>query len=364
MPPRADASLGALPPRDPFPPPFPALSIPAAAEATHPPPPSAAPRLTLTIAADQRAPAPLDSRPSRQRRQGRQRQKQQRLAGSARFSARRVAAVLALVLFGAGLVMIVASDRLPRTLTPQALLAPLGSITQAAGLGLDQIALTGHRQTADGDVFAALDLGNARHLVGFDITAARARIEALPWVATAELTRVYPGQLKVHIREREAHALWLHEGREVLIDETGRSLAAVAPGSVTHLPRVAGAGAEKEAQALMVLLSRYPILIEGLGVATRINERRWSLMLKNGSRIELPADGESLALASLEPGLAALLGGLPVDVDLRATGRIAVRPAPTGRTAETGSTAAVAASKQAPQRTVAGIVPPLRELRP
>ncbi|MCB1505575.1 MAG: FtsQ-type POTRA domain-containing protein [Hyphomicrobiaceae bacterium] len=238
--------------------------------------------------------------------------------------------MLSAILAGIGLAEAAQHGRIALPDWVRNLLPPMADVAQFAGLGLDQISVTGQKFTSDSDVFAALGLDAARQLVGFDSKAARMKIEALPWVETVELTRVYPSQLNVRITERTAYAVWQVDGVEKLIDKTGRVLQDIAAGSVTHLPRVAGAGANKDAQNLMMLLGGYRDIYGALSAAVRVNERRWSLVLANGSRIELPADGESMALAAVVTGgrLAQLLSRGPVIVDLRAKGRIAVRAAP------------------------------------
>ncbi len=240
---------------------------------------------------------------------------------------KRAALVISAVLAGFGLAAALQSGGLPDVVADQ--LPHSSDIAQAIGLGLDQVAVTGHRFTSDESIFKALDLAETRTLAQFDPKAARRRLEDLPWVATAELTRVYPGQLNVRITERAPFALWRHDGSEELIDKTGRMLQLVTAGSVTHLPIVAGEDAPREAHAIVVLLSRYARLREAYGSAERVNGRRWSIHLKTGGRIELPADGEALALSQLEASgdWAALLSGGAKIIDLRAGGRIAVRPA-------------------------------------
>ena len=83
------------------------------------------------------------------------------------------------------------------------------------------------------DVFDALDLANVRSIASFDAAAVQARLERLPWIATAELTRVYPDRLDVRIAERKPFAVWARGDRSYLIDATGRVLSAV---SATSAP--------------------------------------------------------------------------------------------------------------------------------
>jgi cell division protein FtsQ len=207
------------------------------------------------------------------------------------------------------------------------------------GLRLDQVALSGQRFTSDSDIFDALDLANARSLLSFHSNAARARIEALPWIETASITREIPGALEVRVTERKPTALWLHEGREILIDATGRVLSAVKPGTPLKLPRVVGEGAPEHVQALLELLARYPAIAERFEVAERVGQRRWSLRFKNGVRVELGADREAIAFSALSSAadLGKLLDGHDLIIDLRTRGRITVRPAGPDAGARTAS---------------------------
>ncbi|MCB1520953.1 MAG: FtsQ-type POTRA domain-containing protein [Hyphomicrobiaceae bacterium] len=208
-------------------------------------------------------------------------------------------------------------------------LPPVDDLAQNVGLGLDQVSISGHRFTPDGDIFDAIDLRSNRLLPGFDGGAARRRIEALPWVESADLTRVLPGRLEVRITERKAFAVWRRSDGDVLIDRTGRVLQRIREGSVGNLPLVIGDGAGGEAADLMALVTRHAALADGFQAAERVGGRRWRLRLTGGTRIELPADGQALVLERLAASgeLATLLAGGPQTIDLRARGRVAVSAA-------------------------------------
>ena len=98
------------------------------------------------------------------------------------------------------------------------------------GLRIDQVALKGQRFTSDGDVFDAIDLPNVGSLLSLDSSGMRNRIEELPWVGSAVVSRVYPGTIDVHITERKPTALWRKGGQDYLIDDSGRTLSVVAAG--------------------------------------------------------------------------------------------------------------------------------------
>jgi len=218
------------------------------------------------------------------------------------------------------------SGRQTRAVLP--LLPDAGQVLAWTGLRLDQVALSGQRFTADADIFDAIDMRSALSLLSFDASAARRRVERLPWIATASISRVFPGALDVRVTERKPAALWLHGGQAQLIDATGRVLSAAKPNTQTGLPRVAGEGAAAQARALLDLVVRYPRIRERFELAERVGERRWTLRLTNNVTVHLAADREAVAFAALSApdDLGALLSGHDLIIDLRTRGRITVRP--------------------------------------
>lgn len=241
---------------------------------------------------------------------------------------RRLGTALFMALSGA-LAFSLLTDGGTRTREVASFLPPAAQILSWSGLRIEQVALTGQRFTSDADVFEAIDLPNAGSLATFDVDAARARIEALPWVATAAISRIYPASLDIRITERRPTALWSSGGREFLVDSTGRVLSGLKPGTVVRLPRLAGAGAPQDAKALLELIVRYPKIAERFVMAERVGGRRWTLHLKDGVVIHLGADREAVAFAALSSPdeLGQFLNARNVVVDLRARGRIAVRRA-------------------------------------
>jgi cell division protein FtsQ len=233
-------------------------------------------------------------------------------------------AALALFAFSATLV---ASERKLVPASLRALLPPSDVLARSLGLGIDEVSLTGHHFAFDGDVFDALDLPNVRTFAGLDARAAKARIERLPWVATAEITRVYPNRLAVRVSERMPFAVWTRGNRRYLIDATGRVLSAADERALPALPRVAGEGAAAEAKALFDLLDRYPAVRSRLSEAERVGERRWNLKLERQITLKLPSDGEARILDELarDSELQRLASEANSTLDFRARGRVAVR---------------------------------------
>jgi cell division protein FtsQ len=196
------------------------------------------------------------------------------------------------------------------------------------GFGVDEVTLEGHHFSFDRDIFDALDLANVRTFAALDTAAVKSRIERLPWVDTAELTRVFPGRLDVRVTERKPFAVWTRSDRHYLIDKTGRTLTAVNGDALPDLPHFSGEGAAGEAAPLLENLARYPAVASRLEEAQRISERRWRLKLANATTIELPADGEVGALEELaaDAALGKILAAGSTTLDFRGPGRVAIRP--------------------------------------
>ena len=204
-------------------------------------------------------------------------------------------------------------------------------VADLLGFGIEQVSLSGHRFTADSELFDALDLKAARSLATFDAQAVRKRFERLPWVKSVEITRVWPDQLAIRVTERKPFAIWERGDKAELIDVTGRQLGPVKSDAMLDLPRVSGEGANETAAQLMTALSRYPAIKSKVVRARRLGDRRWTLDLVGGAQLHLPSDGEVSALARLaaEPRLAALVGVPGQIIDLRSPSKIAIR-APAG----------------------------------
>lgn len=221
--------------------------------------------------------------------------------------------------------------------------AEVSRLARAAGFGIDLVTLKGHRFTFDRDIFDALDLDNVKTFAAFNTAAVKARIERLPWIDTAEITRVYPGRLDIRVTERRAFAVWQRADRRYLIDRTGRVLGAIAGTSLPDLPRFAGEGAATGAAEMLDTVRRYPDVAQSVAEIERVSERRWRLKLANAAVIELPVDGEVRALETLsrDADLSRLVAAGKVTLDFRGPGRVAVRPeaapAASGSPPRTGS---------------------------
>lgn len=210
-----------------------------------------------------------------------------------------------------------------RLTPPGSLVDRLDDLAATAGLAIRDITITGHVNTRDSEVFAALDRLRARSLPGFDTRTARRAVERLAWVEAVSVSRAWPDRIVVAIRERRPAAVWRHDGAETLVDAAGHRLADVAPGVAAGLPVVAGAGAPAAVGELIAELAIRPELAARIGVSERVAGRRWTLVTHTGQRIHLPAGPRAAIAATLDRLTAGRDGTRPIDwpfatLDLRA----------------------------------------------
>jgi cell division protein FtsQ len=221
---------------------------------------------------------------------------------------------------------------------PHTVAAEVTELMIAAGFGIDQVNVSGQHYASDNDIYDALDLTNIRTFAAFDSEAVLKRIERIPWIDKAQLTRVYPGTLDIVVRERSPSIVWTRGNENYLVDKTGRVLGPMPVASGWALPRVVGEGAKDDAAPMLAAIRQFPAIEKQYAYAERIAERRWRIVLKMGTVLELGADREIEGLQEIasSPAIAAALKGTPMIIDVRTPGRIAMRSAD-GKSARTAA---------------------------
>ena len=142
-------------------------------------------------------------------------------------------------------------------------------------------------------------LPSTTSLLFLDVEQTRERLKSNPWIADATVLKLYPGELQIGIREREAFALWQKDGRVSVIADDGTVLEPYVAPRLIELPLVVGRGAETRAKEFLALLDRYPDLRASVRATVLVGERRWNLRLKNGIDVRLPETDIAPALERL-----------------------------------------------------------------
>ena len=201
-----------------------------------------------------------------------------------------------------------------------------GKLSGLVGLAADDIRIKGLVHQDPAMVLTALDIKPGGSLVGFDAANAKALLENLDWVSSANVQRRFPNQLEISVVERVPFAVWQRAGSYYVIDRSGSAMSNVLPGQLPALPLVTGEGAQFEVADLVNQLEASPDLKLKMNGAARVGQRRWNLYLDSGITVLLPEKdvGAALArLAALESSQQLLSKGVR-SVDLRFPGKVIV----------------------------------------
>jgi cell division protein FtsQ len=207
--------------------------------------------------------------------------------------------------------------------------ARAGLVAAASEIGfrVDEILVVGRAETAHEDLLAGLAIARGSPLFAFDADAARRRIEALPWVRRASVTRMWPATIVVRVEEREPLALWQNQGRFALIDRDGHVITRDKLERFRGLPVVVGEGAAPFAREILATLATEPDLMKRVTAAVRVGGRRWNVRMDGVVDVQLPEDGAEAAwkrLAEIERTQRVLARDVRV-LDLRLPDRLIVR---------------------------------------
>ncbi len=197
----------------------------------------------------------------------------------------------------------------------------------AAGFRIVSLALAGERHVTREEILAIAGITGSTSLLFLDVDEVREKLKTNPWIADATVLKLYPGELQIRVRERDAFALWQEAGRVSVIGKDGTVVEPYVAPHLVRLPLVVGRGAQTRAKDFLALLDRYPELRDQVRASILVAERRWNLRLKNGLDVRLP---EADVPAAIERLLALdrdvkLMSRNILAIDLRLPDRVTVR---------------------------------------
>ena len=156
------------------------------------------------------------------------------------------------------------------------------ALTQSPALDVDQVVVRGASRTEQDQARAASGIGRGTPMVSVDAPAVERRLEALPWVQSASVSRSWPGTVRITLVERTPVAVVGTGSAAVQVDRDGRALG---PAGDTDLPAVSGdpvpAGAQLSATQRWVVttLAELPAALraEVVGAAATPSGIRFTL---------------------------------------------------------------------------------------
>ncbi len=200
---------------------------------------------------------------------------------------------------------------------------------QAVGFETAHVLLEGGTRLKREDVMRIAGITEKSTLFLIDAEKTRAALLQNPWIASAEVRKLYPDRIEIRIEEKKAYAVWQNKGGFSIVSRDGTVIDRITANDVRNssLPFVVGSGAEKKAAEFYELLARFPAIKSEVAAAMFVGERRWNLRLKSGIDVRLPEDNTDVALlrlVALDRGEKILSRDITV-IDLRESDRVTVR---------------------------------------
>lgn len=195
------------------------------------------------------------------------------------------------------------------------------------GFKVEDILVVGRRETTRREIFAAIGLVRGAPILAFDLNAAKARVEALPWITKTSLERMLPNTILLRVEERKPMAIWQNKGKFALIDSDGKVILKKGLERFSDLLVVVGKGAPDHAAALIKIIETQPHLQSQVRAAVRVGGRRWNIRMAGGIDIRLPEQDPVKAwtqLAEFERKHRLLAGDIKI-LDMRQADRLIVR---------------------------------------
>ncbi len=170
-------------------------------------------------------------------------------------------------------------------------------------LDVDRIVVVGNSHTDGASVLRASGIHRHRAVVDVDESKAQTGIEALPWIATAIVSRQFPGTVRITVTERTVvGAAAGRNGTIALVDRASRVLSEVAavPEGILVLDGVSAPGgpgtqAEGDLGDVLTVASQVPPSVRAMVAGVRRTATGLELRLRGsgivllGSASELPA---------------------------------------------------------------------------
>lgn len=200
-------------------------------------------------------------------------------------------------------------------------------LARAFGFGIQHIGVSGNHELTQEEVVQLAGLQSTVSLPFLDPKQLQIKLAAVPMIAEASVTKLYPDRLLIGIRERVPFAIWQQDGAVQVISEDGTPIETLSDPRFLRLPHVVGPEANMRVKEFAALIDAVPDLKDQIRAGILVSKRRWTLKLQNGVDIKLPEIAPESALKAFaaverEQGITkrAVLA-----IDLRLPDRITVR---------------------------------------
>jgi cell division protein FtsQ len=154
-----------------------------------------------------------------------------------------------------------------------------------AWLAVKDVVVSGHNQVTRVEVLTYLKLDPHATLLSANPKHLAMRLEAHPWIKRADVTRVLPNALNIHIIERQAAAVLRSSAMTLLLDEEGHPLSVLSEGMEPGLPILVGVNPKHLMSGERETIKAARRGIEVAGMLARTFEGRPEVDVANGENV-------------------------------------------------------------------------------
>jgi len=104
---------------------------------------------------------------------------------------------------------------------------PADIAAKALGFSIKAVTIAGERELKEQDLLAIAGISPRNSLLFLDAAKIRERLQRLPLVKEAAVTKLYPDRLLIEIEERQPFALWQCDGQVRIVAADGVPVAAM-----------------------------------------------------------------------------------------------------------------------------------------
>jgi cell division septal protein FtsQ len=214
----------------------------------------------------------------------------------------------------------------------------------ATWLAVKDVTVAGNSQVPRSEVLDSMQLDPRATLLSITPRRLAMRLEAHPWIKRADVSRVPPNRLAVHIVERHAAAVLRAPSTTLLLDEEGHVLSVLSEATEPGLPILVGLNPKRLMSGERELIQTAQRGIELAGILTRTFDGRPEVDVANGNNVVAYVQGLRLQFGGsafeekwdlyrkLEPHVVGSLSNPNhdrtegrSDIDLRYPGKVIVR---------------------------------------
>ena len=152
-------------------------------------------------------------------------------------------------------------------------------------LAVKDVMVSGHNQVPRVEVLNYLKLDPHATLLSVNPRRLAMRLEAHPWIKRADVKRVLPNALDVHIIERQAAAVLRSSAMTLLLDEEGHPLSVLSESTEPGLPILVGLNPKRLMSGEREVIKAARRGIEVAGMLARTFDGRPEVDVANGENV-------------------------------------------------------------------------------